>query len=90
MKTYTTTVQWFSRHDKEHYPKEDCEVLLWRKSPLGYETIKGQFMSDECNDDGELISEASFYPTEKTHCMNSPNSWNDDFEYWCHLPKLNK
>lgn len=34
MKTYTTTVQWFSRHDKEHYPKEDCEVLLWRKSPL--------------------------------------------------------
>ena len=90
MKTYTTTVQWFSRHDKEHYPKEDCEVLLWRKSPLGYETIKGQFMSDEYNDDGELISEASFYPTENTHCMNSPNSWNDDFEYWCHLPKLNR
>ena len=25
-----------------------------------------------------------------THCMNSSNSWNDDFEYWCHLPKLNK
>ena len=87
METYNTTVRWVSRYDKENYPKEDCEVLLWQKSPLGYETIKGKFMTDEYNDDGELISESCFYATEKTHCMNLSNSWNDDFEYWCYLPK---
>lgn len=90
METYNTTVQWFSRHDKENYPKENCEVLLWQKSPLGYETIKGEFMTDEYNSDDELIEEAMFFPIEKTHCMNSSNGWNDDFEYWCYLPKLNK
>ena len=88
MKTYTTTTQWFSRYDKENYPLEDCDVLLWQKTPLGYETIKGEFMVDEYNCDGELINEASFFPTEKIYCFNLPNSWNDDFEYWCYLPKL--
>ena len=45
---------------------------------------------DEYNSDDELIEEAMFFPIENTHCMNSSNSWNDDFEYWCYLPKLNK
>jgi hypothetical protein len=88
MKTYTTITQWFSRYDKENWPKEDCEVLLCQKTPLGYETIKGQFSANEYNSDGELINEASFFPIEKTHCMNLANNWNDDFEYWCYLPKL--
>jgi hypothetical protein len=101
MKNYNSTKQsnapkpmlaegfyWYHRNDVKNHPKEDCDVLIWLNTPVNSETRIGYFYANEFNEDNELINDFNFALKYDTHCINSVNNWNDNFEWWCHLPML--